>query len=75
MDIYEQLKKLIKPHIKNKDVNSDSSLRDLGVDSLELLSIVIEVEEKFNVEFSDDELLLLKTVDDFIIALKGKGVK
>jgi acyl carrier protein len=46
---------------------------DLGADSLDLVELVMEMEENFGIEISDDELEKIVTVQDVIDFLKAKG--
>jgi len=52
------------------DLNStdyDTDLSDLGVDSLDRNSIFLDLEENFNVEFSDDEVDNLNTINKIAV--------
>jgi acyl carrier protein len=42
----------------------ETSLRDLGIDSLAMVELVMQLEEALDVEIPDDELAELKTVAD-----------
>jgi acyl carrier protein len=57
------------------DVQLDKSFtEDLDIDSLSMMTIVVNAEEKFNVRIPDDEVKNLKTVRDavdFIAAAQG----
>lgn len=44
----------------------DATLADLGVDSLELVELAMEVEETYDVNVSDDEAAQLQTVNDWL---------
>ncbi len=52
-----------------------SFLDDLGADSLDLMELILEMEDRFRVEVSDDELQKIRTIQDVIDFLKDKGVK
>ena len=43
-------------------------IEDLGMDSLSLLSLMVEIEQTFGFEFDDEDLAMegVETVDDFI---------
>ena len=69
----EEVAKIVKGELAVlKDLNSDdfeSSLSDLGVDSLDRSSMFLDLEESFDVEFSDDDidnLSSIKDITDFI---------
>ena len=51
-------------------VASDTLIEDLSVDSLELLSLILEIEQETGMEIEDAKVLLLKTVGDLISELK-----
>lgn len=46
--------------------NEKSFIEDLGVDSLDMVSLLVALEEALEVEISDDEALQIKTVQDAI---------
>ncbi|MGI8612899.1 MAG: acyl carrier protein [Nocardioidaceae bacterium] len=50
-----------------EDVQMDKSFTDdLDVDSLSMVEVVVEAEEKFDVKIPDDEVKNLKTVGDAV---------
>jgi acyl carrier protein len=50
-----------------EDVQLDKSFTDdLDVDSLSMVEVVVEAEEKFDVKIPDDEVKNLKTVGDAV---------
>lgn len=51
-----------------------SFLDDLGADSLDLVELIMEMEETFDLEVADEELEKIRTVQDVIDFLKGRGV-
>jgi acyl carrier protein len=54
------------------NISGNTDLRSLGIDSLDLVEIVMQAEEKFKVTFSNDELNGFKTVDDVNKAISLK---
>ena len=73
MNCFEEFKKIISNKVKNSDsISLHSNLKDLGLDSLDLLEIVTEGEEKLNIQFEDDELLGFKTIEDVVKCAEGK---
>ena len=50
----------------------DSSFRDLGIDSLDLVDLVFALEEEIGTEFEDEELLSIKTVKDLLNLIDEK---
>jgi len=52
-----------------------SFIDDLGADSLDLVELIMEMEENFSVQISDEELENIRTIQDVIDFLRTKGVK
>ncbi len=72
INIEKQIIDIIKEKANNQEVNKNTELKNLGIDSLDLLDLVIEAEHKFNVHLEDERLIELKTVADFIKEVKSK---
>ena len=73
MDNYDLLVRLLTDKVKNPDkISMDASMNDLGIDSLDLVDVVLQAESELNVTFEDDELLNLHTVKDVVALLDSK---
>jgi len=46
-------------------------IMDLNLDSLALFEIVIELEEYFGLQISDEDVDRIKTLDDIVLFVKG----
>lgn len=57
--------------IENIKANSHL-VKDLGMSSLDLMQLLCAVEEQFEVEFDEDDLLDLLTVDKLAVYIKNK---
>jgi acyl carrier protein len=55
-----------KLRIEVSSVKPESTLQDLGADSLDMVDIVMKVEEEFGIEINDEDAEKLHTVQDFI---------
>jgi len=70
----KQLKKFIFNKLKQlnikKNVTLDSNIYSLGLDSLDLMELVLEIEEKFKVSFDDKKINNIKQIKDLFSALK-----
>lgn len=69
MDILEQMKRIICEFvdIAPEDITLETNVRtDLGLNSLELVNLAVEIEESFDVEIPDREAMGLETVEDAI---------
>lgn len=70
MDI-EKLKEFLKENTKAdiSKVNENSNFKtDLGLDSIDLLQLVVAVEDKLNIKLDNDKLMNINTVSDALKA-------
>ncbi|MBN0919313.1 acyl carrier protein [[Mycoplasma] gypis] len=56
---------------KNK-VHATSLIQNLGIDSLDLIQAVTKLEKEYNIFFTDEELLSIKTVSDITTKIIDK---
>ncbi|QJG67084.1 phosphopantetheine-binding protein [Mycoplasma phocoenae] len=61
----------LKTMTKSK-ITVESKIKDLGIDSLDLLQSVTNLEEKLNIQISDEELLTIKSVKDLLSIIETK---
>jgi acyl carrier protein len=56
MDTLELLKEFVKARVDNppENITPDSKLVDIGIDSLNLIELLFEAEDKFGVRFPND---------------------
>lgn len=67
--MFESLKALLveELQIDPDDITLESSLSgDLGINSIELADLVMTCEEKFDVEFSDEDISNFATIGDVV---------
>jgi acyl carrier protein len=72
MDYKTEFIKMLSEKTGKTNINGNTDLRSLGIDSLDLVEIVMQAEEKFKVTFSNDELNGFKTVEDVNKAISLK---
>ena len=73
MDNFNLIVKLLKDYVsEDVEITRESTLKELQIDSLDLVEVVVSAEEEANVTFEDDELLDLKTVGDVVDLLDKK---
>jgi acyl carrier protein len=58
-------------HCKLEDVQSDSKLEALGVDSLKAITVIFELEEAFDVEIPNEVIPSIVTVKDIVNRLEA----
>ena len=68
MTNFEQIKKILVEQLDIDEdiVTPDTTIEDLGVDSLDLVEAVMAIEDTFNIKIEDSDLESLKTVNDFV---------
>ena len=72
-EVFEQVREILveRLDIDESDVTEEASLRDdLKADSLDLVELIMDLEERFGVKISDDEAQSIGTVGeavDFIV--------
>lgn len=50
-------------------VTSDTEIRELGLDSLDVLEAIMGAEEEFNIEIPDNQFQNARTVGDIVTAI------
>lgn len=69
MDIAEQVKQIVVEQLnvsEDEVVPTASFVDDLGADSLDVVELVMELEEKFDLEISDEDAEKIATVGDAV---------
>lgn len=69
MSLFEEIQEIICEQLKAKpeEVKLETSfVEDLGADSLDLIELVMALEEKYDIEISDENAEGMNTVDDVI---------
>jgi acyl carrier protein len=69
--IKEQVISIMKDEIR-PDVTIDDSFEDLGMDSLDMVELVLILEEKFEIEIPDQDAEKLSTVRDIVEYVENK---
>lgn len=76
MNIEQRLEKILKDAgVDTGTVSLESSLSDLGIDSLDLVEIIMNIEGEFGIEFDNDELNKLnnlKCLGDVLTLIREK---
>jgi len=70
--ILEKIKEIIAEQLNldEETISEDTSFEDLGLDSLDLFQVVIEIEEEFDIQIEDAESI--KTVRDAVKFVEEK---
>jgi acyl carrier protein len=57
--------------IEPSAIQMNSTLQDLGADSLDLVEIIMKIEEEFGIEINDEVVEKLQNVQDLINYIHG----
>ncbi|MDP4121011.1 MAG: acyl carrier protein [Bacillota bacterium] len=72
--VFEKVRHIIAEQVgypdSKEDIKQDSDLEELGADSLDVMTICVDVEEEFGIEIPDDVAEAFKTVDDLVEYVK-----
>lgn len=68
MDITERVLKIISEEIKTPvdKINLKEDIRDMGIDSLATVEIIIAIEEELGIDIPEDSVEDLQTVQDIV---------
>lgn len=70
--IEEKIKEILAENLENKipaeQINADNDLKDLGINSISFIKIIVGLETEFDIEFDDEDLDASKfaTIKDLI---------
>ena len=72
MDIKKIIKDAFSEVTDGKEFDENKEIKSLGIDSLDLVESLMTIEEKLSIEFSDEEMMSLKTVGDVYRTIEQK---
>ena len=64
MNYFDKIKEALSSKLKGQELTLDSNLRDLGIDSLFVVDLIMDWEEELGIEFSDEELMSMRAGKD-----------
>lgn len=75
-DVLERVTKIIVDRlgVEEADVKLEASFKeDLGADSLDVVELVMELEDEFDMEISDEDAEKITTVEDAVNYIKAQA--
>jgi acyl carrier protein len=75
MELQDTLNQVFREVFDNDDINiaPDTTANDIdGWDSLSHVNLIVAVEAKFNIRFSNKELMTFKNVGDLLSCIRAK---
>ncbi len=71
----EEIKLIIEEiaDIQVENINSESAIiDDLGLASYEIMAVISDVENKYNIKISEEEMLGITTINDLVKMIESK---
>ena len=77
VEILQKMQLVIQEQMGKEDIvlTESTKLDDLGVDSIELMEFIINLEDEFDLEISDDTIDHMVKVADLLDYLSGELIK
>lgn len=68
----ERIEQIFTELLKVEKIEPEMELKALGLDSLDLVEVMMRLEKEFGIEFSNDEMLGFSTVADVVAEIERK---
>ncbi len=72
MNKLDEIKEMFAKKVKVDVLDPAVELKSLGLDSLDLVELIMDIEEQYAIEFDNEELMEFKTVGDVLSAIEKK---
>ena len=73
IETLEIVKNIVSSKVEGVELNEDTILSELGLDSLDVVEITLEVEDKFHIEFTSSEISDLLSLKDVCELIRRKS--
>jgi acyl carrier protein len=68
----DEIKKSFAERIHVDKVDETKTMKELGLDSLDVVEMCLDLEDKYGIQFETDELSSIKTVADLFDSIQSK---
>ena len=72
MDKLSEIRSKLAKAAKRENLADDDKLRELGLDSLDIVEMLLQLEEEYDIHFDDVDMSALVTVKDLLDAIKSQ---
>lgn len=72
MDKKQEIENLIKEKLNISEINRNATIADYGLDSLDVVEFLLELEEQYGISFEAGETTNLKTLGELLDLLDKK---
>ena len=74
--MFDKVKEILRKYTEVESITEDLSLtKDLMLTSLDVVSMVGDFEDVFDIEIVDEEIMQMKTVGDILRYLEEQGIE
>ena len=74
--MFDEVKEILSRYTEAESITENLSLtNDLMLTSLDVVSMVGDFEDAFDIEIADEEVMQMKTVGDILRYLKKQGIR
>ena len=71
-DVIRKVESILAKKLKINSVDENKELKELGLDSLDVVEVLLDLEDELGVKFESEELKSLKKVSDLYQAIELK---
>ena len=72
MDVRKTVSDILAKRIDISTLKEEDSLKEIGLDSLDLVEVMLEIEEELGIEFDSDEIAGLTTLKSVLDLINSK---
>ena len=72
MNAIETVKAILAEKVDISNLKEDDSLTSLGLDSLDLVEVMLSIEDKLSIEFTSEEIANVSTLRDVVKLIETK---
>ena len=72
MDKLNEIRSKLAEAAKKESLKDDDKLRELGLDSLDIVEMLLQLEEDYDIHFDDVDMSKLVTVKDLLDAIQSQ---
>ena len=72
MNVIETVKSILAEKVDVSSLKEEDSLQSLGLDSLDLVEVMLSIEDRLGIEFTSGEISQLSTIKDVVKLIETK---
>ncbi len=72
MDARQVVSEILAKRVDISNLKEEDSLKDIGLDSLDLVEVMLEIEDALHIEFSSDEIANLSSLQSVLDLINSK---